>query len=394
MLAETVIGALLQMVFDRVVPGGSVFTWMFGRNDADKAEELFNNLKMLLLSVKAVLDDAEEKQMVDPNVKAWVDIVGKAVYDADDFLDEITTIDLQHKINELGALLQLYESLSIAKLENVVDAADASEAKLQEMKFLDELELTWTNHVHNSPSDEENVLGHLQPHKYLRKLKIENYGGQTFPNWLGNPSFSNIVSIHLIGCRNCSSLPQLGQLLSLEILHVAQMTRIERMNPDFYGNKIILDLFDPSKLCRLKTCLSGRTGCQLMVPNSLPLKSLRQKSVPVLVEDTRLSKLILSKCQVQSFPDEGLLPSHLASLHISRQKLISLDQAGLEHLTSLKHLDIHDCVKLEKLPAEGLPQSLWSLIIKNCPQLVGHCQMHRGQYWHLIYGIEDLVIDK
>ncbi|KAI4323807.1 hypothetical protein L6164_023387 [Bauhinia variegata] len=99
MLAETVIGAILQVVFDRVVPGGSVFACMFGRNDADKAEELFNNLKMLLLSVKAVLGDAEEKQTHDPNVKAWVDMVGEAVYDADDFLDEITTIDLQHKLN-------------------------------------------------------------------------------------------------------------------------------------------------------------------------------------------------------------------------------------------------------------------------------------------------------
>ncbi|KAI4323812.1 hypothetical protein L6164_023392 [Bauhinia variegata] len=793
MLVETVIGALLQVAFDRIVPGGNVFKWISSffksKDDDGKAKEPFENLKMLLLSVKAVLGDAEEKQVVDPNVKAWIDMVREVIYDADDLLDKIATVDLQlklnhgsrsndaglklssmlvfhklengdpsyfpkrvrhlsfsqdmldtpekfepfqelsqlrtflpfrwpqsqqfnsptdfdfllrplvrlrvlslsnyairsvpksiqglkhlrflnlssteiqripsfigslynlqtlllskcHKlttlptnltdltklrhldvcgtkltqmppnfgglkylrllttffvskdngsrINELGALLQLHGSLSIVKLENVIDGADASEAKLQEMKFLDELELIWTNHVHNLPSDEENVLGHLQPCKYLRKLKIENYGGKRFPNWLGIPSFSNIVSIHLIGCRNCSSLPQLGQLLSLEILHVAKMTRLESVNPDFYGNKnhtrpfrslkimSFEDMFEwkywmpvdgaefPSleelkieKCSRLTGDLSHNlpalnklviSGCHALV-DSLPKVPILQEleiidcnswnCLPaVLVQGTRLSKLILSKCQclqsfpsasfpmlkslhidncrslelhltehsvhhfqkledlhlesscnavsilplsffpglcnlhiedssnlrslsisadahqylqcleiincpelvslpvgglltpnlhslsicgcenlsplnewglhgmqslvslkingnlgqVHSFPDEGLLPSQLASLHISRfEELISLDHAGLQHLTSLKHLEIHDCVKLGNLPAEGLPQSLWSLIIKNCPQLVGHCQMHTGQYWHLISGIEDLVIDK
>ncbi|KAI4323814.1 hypothetical protein L6164_023394 [Bauhinia variegata] len=97
-MLETILGALLQVVFDRIVPGGNVSRWIssfFGRKDADDAEQLFNNLKMLLLSVKAVLGNAEEKQIVDPNVKAWVDMVGEVVYDA----DEIASIALPHKLN-------------------------------------------------------------------------------------------------------------------------------------------------------------------------------------------------------------------------------------------------------------------------------------------------------
>ncbi|PPS15839.1 hypothetical protein GOBAR_AA04735 [Gossypium barbadense] len=59
---------------------------------------LLKKLKPTLMSVKAVLDDAENKQITNPNVKSWTDELKDAVYDADDLLDEISTEALRNKI--------------------------------------------------------------------------------------------------------------------------------------------------------------------------------------------------------------------------------------------------------------------------------------------------------
>ena len=46
-----------------------------------KLEEiLVKKLKIILLSINTVIDDAEEKQFNDPNVKAWLDEVKDVVY--------------------------------------------------------------------------------------------------------------------------------------------------------------------------------------------------------------------------------------------------------------------------------------------------------------------------
>ncbi|KAI4323816.1 hypothetical protein L6164_023395, partial [Bauhinia variegata] len=240
-------------------------------------------------------------------------------------------------IKELGAHQLLCGSLSIEKLENVINATDASEAKLQEMKFLDELALIWTNHVHNLTS-EENVLNNLQPHKYLRKFKIENYGGKRFPDWLGNPSFSNMVSIHLIGCRNCSSLPQLGQLFSLEILHVAKMTRLERVNPDFYGNGNHTSPFRSLKVMSFEDMFEWKEW--------LPVDG---------VEFPSLEELMIEKCGKL----KGDLSHRLPALN-------NLVISGCHSLTSLpkvpilEELEITYCNSWKDLPA-GLMQGVTGL---------------------------------
>jgi hypothetical protein len=67
---------------------------------------------------------------------------------------------------------------------------------------------------------------------------------------------------------------------------------------------------------------------------------------------------------VESFPDEGLLPTSLTYLHIKGfPNLKSLDKKGLQHLTALKELKIWDCPKLECMPEDGLPASLSTLNI-------------------------------
>ncbi|KAK9283262.1 hypothetical protein L1049_011498 [Liquidambar formosana] len=59
---------------------------------------LLKNLKITLLAVNAVLDDAEEKQITNAAVKRWLDELKDVFYHAEDLLDQIATEALQSKL--------------------------------------------------------------------------------------------------------------------------------------------------------------------------------------------------------------------------------------------------------------------------------------------------------
>ena len=71
-----------------------------------KQERLHADLKKwktVLLKIRAVLDDAEEKQMTSKLVKIWLDELEDLAYDADDILDECATEALRRKMNAEAA---------------------------------------------------------------------------------------------------------------------------------------------------------------------------------------------------------------------------------------------------------------------------------------------------
>jgi len=89
MAAEVVGGALLsaflQVAFDRLA--SPQFVDFFRGRKLD--EKLLGNLNIMLHSINALADDAEQKQFRDPHVKAWLLSVKEAVFDAEDLLGEI-----------------------------------------------------------------------------------------------------------------------------------------------------------------------------------------------------------------------------------------------------------------------------------------------------------------
>uniref|UniRef100_A0A2N9FNF8 NB-ARC domain-containing protein n=1 Tax=Fagus sylvatica TaxID=28930 RepID=A0A2N9FNF8_FAGSY len=147
--------------------------------------------------------------------------------------DFVVKRDSGSHISELGKLSNL-RTLSILRLENVVNATDASEANLKSMNHINELFLEWTSNTHDV-ENETGVLDHLRPHENLKKLTIENYGGTRFPNWLGDANFSNMVILRLNKCKNCTSLPPLGHLSSLQGLFITKMEGLESLDSGFYG---------------------------------------------------------------------------------------------------------------------------------------------------------------
>ena len=109
-----------------------------------------------------------------------------------------------------------------------------------------------------------------------------------------------------------------------------------------------------------------------------------------------LKKLSLLFCDdaMDSFPEEGLLPTTLTWLHISGfRNLTALNGKGLQQLTSLEVLWIDDCMKLECLPEEGLPSSLSSLFIYASPSLMERCQREEGEDWSKIAHISRVTIN-
>lgn len=86
-MGGAVLSASLQVLFDKMA-SWEVLDFFRGRklNDA-----LLMKMKIVLLTVHAVINDAEEKQITNPAVKEWLDELKDAVHDAEDLLDEMAT---------------------------------------------------------------------------------------------------------------------------------------------------------------------------------------------------------------------------------------------------------------------------------------------------------------
>ncbi|CBI28618.3 unnamed protein product, partial [Vitis vinifera] len=180
------------------------------------------------------------------------------------------------------------------------------------------------------------------PTPNLRKLTIATCKKLKFlPNRFHN--LKSLQKLALSRCPSLVSLPKQGlptNLISLEI------TRCEKLNP-----------IDEWKLHKLTT-----------------LRTFLFEGIPGLV----------------SFSNTYLLPDSITFLHIQElPDLLSISE-GLQNLTSLETLKIRDCHKLQALPKEGLPATLSSLTIKNCPLIQSRCKQDTGEDWSKIMDIPNV----
>ncbi|GMN18690.1 hypothetical protein TIFTF001_048511 [Ficus carica] len=386
------------------------------------------------------------------------------------------------RIKELGALKLLRGSLRISGLENVVDVGDVLEADLKKKECLTELILKWNGGEVDEASKEKELLNALEPHRKLKKLRIEGYRGTIFPDWVANQSFGDMVEVHLEDCRNCCLLPPFKQLPSLRKLDISGMyvsgienecsgAALTKPFPSLEGLSMNFmyalerwptganqeGRFYPClkhiSLCKCDKLNVGLpAGClpsletieiwnckemvgvcpasqeidiaypsleSIVLNNCEKVESFSEMGWPSpnlkhlkiwyceklianrknwnLQRLSSLQSLWLSGCEelvVISFPEEGLLPSTLTSITISRcGNLKALNGEGFHHLTSLQHLDIRFCEKVEGLPEEGLPLSLSTLSIEGCPLLSERCQRETGEDWPKIQHIPKIEID-
>ncbi|KAI9215613.1 hypothetical protein POPTR_T126706v4 [Populus trichocarpa] len=305
-------------------------------------------------------------------------------------------------IKELGKLQHLRGQLHIRNLQNVVDARDAAEANLKGKKHLDKLRFTWDGDTHD-PQHVTSTLEKLEPNRNVKDLQIDGYGGVRFPEWVGESSFSNIVSLVLISCRNCTSLPPLGQLASLEKLLIEAFDKVVTVGSEFYGNCTAMK--KPFESLKRLFFLDMREWCEwisdegsreafplldeLYIGNCPNLtKALPSHHLP------RVTRLTISGCEqlprfprlqslsvsgfhsLESLPEEieqmGWSPSDLGEITI--KGWAALKCVALDLFPKLNSLSIYNCPDLELLCAHERPlndlTSLHSLIIRECPKLV------------------------
>ncbi|KAG5564320.1 hypothetical protein RHGRI_000503 [Rhododendron griersonianum] len=279
------------------------------------------------------------------------------------------------RIVELGSLIHLRGALSISGLENVTDALDARRANLKDKQGLNVLRMEWSNISDNSHNEniESQVLDMLEPHKNLKGLSINGYGGFTFPNWIRNSLFSNIVSLKFKNCEKCTSLPPLGQLPSLAKLYIQGMKAVCNVGLEFYGlgrlnpfPALEILTFDDMPEWKEWTPYGVEEGAQAFAR----LSELSIKRCPNLSHELprnlpRLRNLDIEECPVLVvawIPSPTELNEVRNTLHFD--SLVSLHLKNVSIAGSLGSSEVGDQVVL-KNSSHSLLSSLTSLKMEN-----------------------------
>ncbi|XP_059435025.1 putative disease resistance RPP13-like protein 1 [Corylus avellana] len=297
-------------------------------------------------------------------------------------------------IGELRKLTNLRGKLAIMNLQNVVSSMDALDACLKEKKHIKDLVLEWKddNVVLRS---QRSILDSLQPHSNLESLTIKYYSGNSFPDWVGHHSFSNIASLHLYGCKYCLSLPPLGQLPSLQDLSIIHFDEVVIVGREFYGNNSSMKPFRALKVLRFERALKWEQWFSLGAENenrAFPhLQELYIDNCPKLtgrlpIHFPSLAKLEIRECPLlgASLPrdpaicqlnltcGEDLLKNLPAKIQVLKvggfDALDSLAVGMMESNCSLQELEISNCtslVSLQELPMHGIFSSLKTLYLIN-----------------------------
>ncbi|XP_029146784.1 putative disease resistance RPP13-like protein 1 [Arachis hypogaea] len=287
----------------------------------------------------------------------------------------------ENKITELGALTDLQQSISIDKLENVVNSSEAWMARMFDKDGICSLKLSWLPDEDENIVDsqtERDILDKLQPHTNLKELEIRGYRGTTFSDWLGSSSYRNITYVWLDGCRNCCMLPSLGQLPSLKHLTILNFESVEIVGAEFYfyqNDESCLETPFPKLESLLFSSLPCWKEWRSMEFNAFPgLRELTIMECPMLRGDLPNQLPSLQSLQIMGCDELSCCVPRapaITSLSISGKHLVgsvveAITNTQLSCLTSLR---ISDCSSHIWFPVSAIPPSLQELRIRDCRKL-------------------------
>ncbi|CDP13815.1 unnamed protein product [Coffea canephora] len=309
-------------------------------------------------------------------------------------------------IKELGKLPMLRGKLFLSGLENISSGMDASLANMEGKKNLEKLTLKWhipEGEVFNRLEefniiDYPKLIGKLpQQLSLLQSFEISNCSNLvTLPLRLNQ--FSRLEKLTIDDCESLlplhvSRLP--ASLKSLECYNYNLELESESSEEDGTLDYLRLENCDSLKVERLASFpkLKGLSiiDCKSIEVLSIPAASGIVRGLPSSLQSL---KILRCKKLTSRWKEWGLekLP-YLTDLWISLQNLKVLNYSGLRHLTSIQHLVIGFCHRLQYLPEKGLPASLTTLDISDCPMLKPRLEWDKGQDWPKIAPIPCLVID-
>ncbi|KAL5994670.1 hypothetical protein ACLOJK_024723 [Asimina triloba] len=275
-----------------------------------------------------------------------------------------------HNIIELQEL-KLSGELNIRKLENVRGRKNAVEAKLNEKASLRSLTFSWSHVNMRVHRDSEQTLEGLQPHRNLKCLTVENYGGERFPYWMSDCSLPHLTKVSLSNCRECKQLPLLGQLAWLKFLYIAGMDALKCIGCDFFGDRAFPSLEDLTfeNMPNLEEWSVSNHNETL--PRLQKVRLSRCPKLAVIPYLPSLSLLMIYNFEGQSLPvDLFQNQTHLSTLIIMDCPNLESLSGELRNLAALQGLRIEGCDSLTSLRLQGCFRSLRGLVIKDCDGLV------------------------
>ncbi|EOY19797.1 LRR and NB-ARC domains-containing disease resistance protein, putative [Theobroma cacao] len=340
-------------------------------------------------------------------------------------LDITDAIRLQGMPSNFGTLTNLQT------LSNFV--VDACGAKLQEKMGLDGLELKWCSCFGNATEEvEKKVLDSLRPSKKLKKLTIMGYCGDTLAKWVGDSSFNNLLSLSLINCLNCMSLPSIGKLPLLKEVCIQGLHNVTSVGLEFLGEntpnafssleilrfgymlnwenwEVDDEAMKFSKLRELHICycseLLGSIPESLPALEKLVIKSCEKLEISIS-SFPKLSELEIDECEkvvYKGFADHSSLQKvffsnipkftctreclRLGSIRVESLKILRCEEllssrennwGLLTQSMSLGNLTIRGCAQLLSIGVEGereelmqlkIPYSIEHMVVEDCEKL-------------------------
>ncbi|XP_058721434.1 putative disease resistance RPP13-like protein 1 [Vicia villosa] len=310
-------------------------------------------------------------------------------------------------IEELESLNLLQGKLCLSGLNNVTDPTHALKSRLQDKKYLEEIHMIFDGSVVES---NVSVLDALQPNNNLKRLTIENYNGNMFPNWLSGFGLPNLISLKL---HNCNGIKIFGNdstnvpFKFLEVLEFDCMSEWEEWLC-IEGFPLLKELY--IRDCpKLKKALPPHlpslhrlviSGCKMLDVSILNFDEIRvldlRNCKRILINElsSSLKRFVLRENQYVEFSMDHLINNpFLEVLSLDFKGFVecpSLDLCCYNSLgrltirgwqsssspfclplfTNLCILKLFDCPRLESFLIGGLPSKLWSLLIHNCPKLI------------------------
>ena len=359
-------------------------------------------------------------------------------WSSQDGLQDLSSFEIV-KVSEISQLTELPTGLRRLKIEGCDALENLPEGVMENNPFLQHLYVIDCNSLKSFPRNYPTIalkVLYIQNCKRLNFLppasKTHQYAllehlciGSSCDPLRSFPLdfFPKITSLSIWDCANLESLtmPEGIQknLTSLEALEIRDCPKLVSFPKGGLPTPNLTSIWfsNCKSLKELPIQLHTLNSLQSMFINNCPeLVSLSEGGLPsnlTLLCITSCDKLMLGRewglhrlgclsqleieggCKnVESFPEEELLPSNLNSLSISGLlNLKYLNYKGLQHLTALQTLEISFCDDLQSLPEEGLPSSLSFLSIKECYLLKAKLLNKKGKDWSKMAHIPCIEID-
>ncbi|KAJ0860444.1 putative leucine-rich repeat domain superfamily [Helianthus annuus] len=283
-------------------------------------------------------------------------------------------------ITKINDLTDFEGCIHIKALDKVETAMHAQEANLLQKRFI-LIKLEWSDvfDVSRKESLEKEVLCGLKPNSAsLTFLHIVSYGGIEFPNWVGDPSFLQLTEVNIRGCKNCTSLPPLGQLPSLKKLFIEDMDEVKAMGSELVGTGLPFPSLEVLTLENMKRLEVWSTNNGAV---SFPcLQTLVVRNCPNFVQVSpealpSLNILKVSECDSAVLRSLVQVASGLGGLQI--ESISGLDDVAwrgvIEYLGGVEYLNIKKCNEIrylwESMASKALIRLMY-LDVLECQKLV------------------------